>query len=415
MRLLEALLLVLVACTAAAQPAAELPAAVTLDDLLRIVATSPRVAASEREADAARADRITAGALPNPSVSLGRSRPSGGDRTLFDANSQQQATVELPIPVFGQREARVRAAERQVGRAESAIRLTQSDIRRQAALGFARLLTAQEQLEARRAALAEVERIRTLVSGRMESGMASRYDVARVDVELALAALSAQRAEADVNEQSTGLAALAAAGNWRPRAVGSLQSLQAGLAVDPGVDTVLTRNPASRVARDETAVAEARIDVANRERFPVPSISLGRSWTSGPFGAANFIGLSTEVLLLDTRRGSVDKARAELAATERRREAIEAEVGVELPRLLDALAQRKATLERFERKVDLRTPALKQMADDAYRLGRGSVLELIDAARVRVDARVTNIDLRAFTVQQELRILALTGGLGGQP
>ena len=72
----------------------------------------------------------------------------------------------------------------------------------------------------------------------------------------------------------------------------------------------------------------------------------------------------------------------------------------------------RAALERFERRVDVRSPALRQMAEDAYRLGRGTVLELIDAARTRVDARVTGIDLRAFTVQQELRILALTGRLG---
>jgi cobalt-zinc-cadmium efflux system outer membrane protein len=411
MRLLEALLLVLVACTAAAQPAAELPAAVTLDDLLRIVATSPRVAASEREADAARADRITAGALPNPSVSLGRSRPSGGDRTLFDANSQQQATVELPIPVFGQREARVRAAERQVGRAESAIRLTQSDIRRQAALGFARLLTAQEQLEARRAALAEVERIRTLVSGRMESGMASRYDVARVDVELALAALGAQRAEADVNEQSTGLAALAAAGNWRPRAVGSLQSLQAGLAVDPGVDTVLTRNPASRVARDETAVAEARIDVANRERFPVPSISLGRSWTSGPFGAANFIGLSSEIPLLNDRRALEDKARADAAVARERERATNATLRAEYQRQRESLRMRRAALERFEKNVFQGQAAFREMAESAYRLGRGTLFELLDARRTQAEATNARLELMAAIVEAQVELRALVGDL----
>ena len=72
-----------------------------------------------------------------------------------------------------------------------------------------------------------------------------------------------------------------------------------------------------------------------------------------------------------------------------------------------AFAQR----DRVERKVDVRSPALRQMAEDAYRLGRGSVLELIDAARTRVDARVTGIDLRLGIVQQELRIQAVTGGL----
>ncbi len=411
MKLLEALLLALVASSAAAQTAAELPAALTLDELLRIVATSPRIVASEREADAARAERITAGALPNPSVSLGRSRPSGGERTLFSGDSQQQATVELPIPVFGQREARVRAAEGQVGRAESAIRLTQNETRRQAALGFVRLLAAQEQLGARRAALAEVQRIRTLVSGRMESGMASRYDLARVDVELALAALGAQRAEVDVGEQSAGLAALAAAANWRPRAVGSLQGLQDGSAMDPGIDTVLTRNPASRVARDETAVAEARIEVAHRERFPVPSISLGRSWTSGPFGAANFIGLSSEIPILDDRRALEDKARADAAVARERERATTATVRAEYQRQRDSLLTRRAALERFEKNAFRGQAEFREMAESAYRLGRGTLFELLDARRTQVEAAGARLELMAAIVEAQLELRALAGDL----
>src|SRR5207247_9705762 len=117
MRLREAMALALISAPACAQ----LPSSVSLEELLRIVETNPRIIASEREADAARAERVTAGALPNPSVSLGRSRPSGGERTVFDATSQQQATSELPIPIFGQAGARVRAADAQVRRAAAPI------------------------------------------------------------------------------------------------------------------------------------------------------------------------------------------------------------------------------------------------------------------------------------------------------
>src|SRR3954467_8977501 len=167
MRRLELLVPALASLALAAGPAiAQLPSVVTLDELLRMVERNPRIVASRHDADSARAERVSAGALPNPSLSVGRSRPAGGERTVFDAQSQQQATIDLPIPIFGQRAARERAAERQVGRAETQIRLTESETRRQSALEFVRLLTAQEQLAARRAALAEVDRIRALVAGR---------------------------------------------------------------------------------------------------------------------------------------------------------------------------------------------------------------------------------------------------------
>src|SRR5438093_1446222 len=240
---------------------AQLPQTVTLDEVLRIVERSPRVAVSQREADIARAERAQAGAFANPTLSLGRSTPSSGERTVFDASSQQQATVELPVPIFGQRGARVRAADLQVGRAESQLLLTQNETRRHAALEFVRLLTAQEQLAARRAALSEVERIRGLVSGRLASGMASRYDLARAEAELVLAGLGVQRAEAEVAEHAAALAALVEAPGWRPRAAGSLRALQ-GLADRPAdAASALARNPTLRVARDEASVADARVDV----------------------------------------------------------------------------------------------------------------------------------------------------------
>ena len=390
--------------------AAELPASVTLDEVLRIVARNPRVAASERDADAARAERISAGALPNPSVSVGRSRPAGGDRTVFDANSQQQATVELPIPIFGQRGARMQAAERQVGRAESQTRLTASDTRRQAALEFVRLLTTQEQLEARRAALAGVERVRRLVSGRLESGMASRYDMARADAEAALAGMGIQRAEADAVEHAAALAGLADAAGWRPRAAGSLQALQLHFD-EPDVESALAGNPASRVARDETSVAEARVDVARRERFPVPSIALGRTWTSGPFGAANFIGLSSEIPIFDGKSALEDKARAEAAAARERERATRAGVRAEYQRQRDTLQVRRAAFERYQKDVFERQGEFLEMAETAYRLGRGTLFELLDARRTQLEAAAARLELMGAIIEAQIELRALAGDL----
>src|SRR4051812_10283989 len=246
---------------------AQLPAEVSLAEAMRIVQSSPRVAVSAREADIARAERSAAAALPNPTLSLGRSTPSGGERTVFDANSQQQATLELPVPVFGQRGARVRAADLQVERAQSQLRLTLAETKRLAGLALVRLLGAQESQAARRAAAAAVERIRGLVAGREASGMASRHDVARADAEAAPAAPGVQRAASEVNEQAAALAALVNAPGWRPRASGTLAELRTELGDTPAD---LAANPALRVARDETAAAEAKIELARRERFPVP-------------------------------------------------------------------------------------------------------------------------------------------------
>jgi cobalt-zinc-cadmium efflux system outer membrane protein len=390
---------------------AQPPAAVTLDDLLKMVARSPRVLAAERDAEGARADRSTAGALPNPTLSFGYARPGGGERTIFDANSQQQATVEMPVPLFGQRGARIDAADRQVGRAESQARLTASEARRAAALGFTRLVRAQETLAARSAALGEVERIRGLVAGRQQSGVASRYDRSRVDAEAALAALTVQRAEADVDEQAAALAALVDAPGWRPRAAATLEAMRGAVAADRDVPGMLVANPAARLARDESAAAEARIELARRERYPVPSLAYSRTWTSGPFGATNFIGVQSEIPILDSRKGAEDRARADAAASRERERAAKAVLAAEYERQREVLRARREALRRFDGDAADTQGAFLEMAESAYRLGRGTLFELLDARRTRLEASVARLELLGAIVEAEIELRAMTGDL----
>ena len=392
---------------------ADPPERLTLPVLLRLVAErSPRLAVEQVAIDAAEADRITAGALPNPTVSYGRFKPSGGANTLFDGSRQQQATVEFPLLIAGQRGARIEAAEKGMLATRARVGLAGNELALRAAELFVGLQAAQEKVAVLQESIGDIERAAAIVSGRLDSGMSSRYDLARVEVELAGVTARMEEARSDRVNQSAGLATLIGAPGWRPTAIGT--PIPAGLPADAAAwrNLLVAGNPQINVARREENVAQAALQRTEHERWPVPVLSLGRTWTSDPFGAANFVGLSTEILLLDTRRGPLDRAKAELQAAQRRREEIESAVSVELFRLLDSLAQRRTALEQFERKVGTGMPALKQMAEDAYRLGRGSILELIDATRSRLDTRLTNVDLRAAIVQQELQIKALTGKLG---
>jgi len=382
--------------------------------LLRLVAErSPRLALEQVAIDSAEAERVSAGARPNPSISYGRSTPSGGGRTLFDGNRQQQATLDLPLLIGGQRGARIEAAEQGVLAARARVGLAGNELALRAADLFVALQAAQEKVALLDASAAEIERLVTIVSGRLDSGAASRYELTRVEVELASMNARLADARAELAEKSAGLASLLGAPGWRPSANGT--AVPAGLSLNAAEwrAALISGNPQVVAARREEDAAQAALKRSERERWPVPVLSLGRAWTGDPYGAANFVGLSTEIPLSDAWRGLMAKAAADVRAAQRRREAIESEVDAELQRLIDALAQRRAALERFRRNVGERIPALKQMAEDAYRLGRGSLLELIDAARSRLDARLTEVDLRTAAVGQELRLLGLTGKLGG--
>jgi cobalt-zinc-cadmium efflux system outer membrane protein len=390
-----------------------LPERLTLPILLRLVAErSPRLAVEQVAIDTAEAERISAGALPNPTVSYGRFTPSGGGRTMFDGSQQQQATLDLPLLISGQRGARIEAAEQGLLATRARVGLAGNEIALRAADLFVGLQAAQEKASMLDESVAEIRRVVEIVSGRLNSGAASRYDLTRVEIELA--GMNARLADArtELADKSAGLAALLGAPGWRPSATGTPAPVGLPTSAAEWRESMISRNPQIVAARREEESAQAALKRTERERWPVPVLSVGRTWTGDPYGAANFVGLSTEIPLSDARRGAMAKAAADLRAAQRRREAIESEADVELRRLVEALAQRRAALERFRQNVGERIPALKQMAEDAYRLGRGSLLELIDSARSRLDARLTEIDLRAATVGQELRILALAGKLG---
>jgi len=153
------------------------------------------------------------------------------------------------------------------------------------------------------------------------------------------------------------------------------------------------------------------VEVARRERWPVPSVSAGRAWTSDPFGSANFLGLSVEIPILDTRRGQLAKAESDAVAATLRRELTQAEVAANLGRLAGVIISREAALQQFEREAAAKLPLLKQMAEDAYRLGRGTILDLLDATRSRNELRQTRIDLAAALLEAQIRFLALSGEL----
>ena len=137
----------------------------------------------------------------------------------------------------------------------------------------------------------------------------------------------------------------------------------------------------------------------------------GRTWTSDPFGAANYLGLSVEIPILDTRRGPLAKAEADAITATLRRELTQAEAGANLERFASVIAARQSALQRFDQEAAVRLPALQQMAEDAYRLGRGSILELLDATRSRYELQQARIDLVAALYEAQLRFLATSGDL----
>jgi cobalt-zinc-cadmium efflux system outer membrane protein len=135
-------------------------------------------------------------------------------------------------------------------------------------------------------------------------------------------------------------------------------------------------------------------------------------WTRDPYGGANFIGLSVELPIFDTRRGPVEEARADARAAAFRRTLVEAQVDASVVRYRNVVQRRVDALARFDVDAAARLPMLQTMAEDAYRFGRGTILEWLDASRTHHEQGMVRVDLLSGLAEARLRLRGALGVLG---
>lgn len=401
------LILCLLLPAAQAQPALP-PEQIDLPTVLSLARdSSPRIALDRQDIEVARAERRIASALPNPTLSYGRTRPGGG-AALFDGSRQQDVGIELPLLIGGQRGARTEAAERGIEAARARVQFSTNALGAEAGAAHVGLLAAQQRQGLVAEGLQELQRLRDIVAGRQASGMASAYDLLRVDVELVAWRNRLTDVQAELADRQGQLAGLLGYADWRPQAVGELRPLQL-----PAASLDAYSAPLALAARREEEAAVAATEVARSERYPAVALQAGRTWTREPYGAAGTLGLAVEIPLLDTRGGALDRARAQATTAGLRRQLAEATVAADLQRYQAQVSQRTLALEAFQQDVGQRLPQLRQMAEDAYRLGRSPVIELLDATRSRYELQLSGIDLTAALMDAQLRLLATRGDLAG--
>jgi cobalt-zinc-cadmium efflux system outer membrane protein len=141
----------------------------------------------------------------------------------------------------------------------------------------------------------------------------------------------------------------------------------------------------------QTAVREARTELDRAQRVA----ALIGSGEGDHLGASGSAGFAVEIPLLDTRVGLTHRAASEL------RTAI--------------VRQRAFAFETNSQTVSPRLAAVRQMAEDAYRLGRGSLVDLLDSTRVRHEARLDQLDQIGALMDSQWRIRVIRGDLLPRP
>jgi cobalt-zinc-cadmium efflux system outer membrane protein len=368
---------------------------------------SPRYKAAQYEVDIAKAEGRASRVLPNPVLNLAILYLNQG----FNQNgvATYYANVTLPLLIAGQRRMRVKTADVGVRAAEANVRANYHQLAHEARERFAELQAAQARVAVIQEAVAELGRMYTMLTERKRSGVETEYEVVRLDIEISTLRVRLAEATAEAEDVAGRLGVLLGVSSWYPRAEGELKEL--GIKADPEQvwPEVERTQPGIEAARREEAHAVKSIDLAKRERWPVPSITAGTVAIQNYYSISTTVGLTVPIPVFDWGQGLLARANARGHHARLQKDAVVAESRAELRRAVRLLENRRKAAATFEQEVYARITGMKKMAEDSYRGGQTPLSELLDATRAGFDATLARIDMREAVVQAEIDVLAATG------
>lgn len=350
-----------------------LPSKITLPQALEEAASrSPAIVAAEAEVREAEARARQAGYRQNPELSV-EVENFGGTGELKGLQSTE-ATVALNqrLDLGGRRSARVAAARADIAVQRLRLATARADLAQNVRQEFARSVAARETLEQADQAVERARELARVATVLVEAGRDPPLRALRARSALAQALAEQEAARAEELAARSTLASL----------LGS--SVPVGAVTGSSIDLTptevdLQRSLDVRLADAETAAAEAELGLQLAERRIDPAVGVGVRHVreTGDFGLV--AGFSMPLRLFDRNQGNIEAARAAVAAARARRASAITSVTA---RGRNAIA----TVEAAERRVTaLEEGALPEAAEAlrlaqiAFREGRASLLELLDA------------------------------------
>lgn len=383
---------------AATLPPDALPASLGLVEYLALVrAKNPVLRALPLRQGMAQADVRTASTWANASVHYSH-KPD-----------EKEWGIEQPLPIFGQVGMRTEAARLAAATEQASMRVEAQEVLTQAATRFAELLVAQDKLAAKQQAMAHLEQAAKIVLGQMELGARSQYDGARVELQRAQVEAQLEQQEAQTQAARAALADLLARPGWTPRAVGSVKPVNTRQP-EPTLEAMWQQSeptlPQLQAAHAKVVQSEQLIRQQAREALPTPTLGVARIRNRPDHDAYNMVGVSIELPLFDRKQGAIERAKLEHEQSLLEEDTAQQQAR---QRLQQAWTQRnllRKTLQSFETRGLSKIDPLRQMAQDAYKLGKSSILEWLDAMESVSEHQQEYLDLtlRVWQAEWELNL-----------
>lgn len=400
--------LLLAAALASGAVLAQAPAPSRLDSLTlpaaerMVVERNRDVQRARRNLEMSRADVVSAGAPPNPVVTLGAGvvNPQSG---LGKAAVPGAARIEQLIERGNKRELRVETAQRLEAATSADLAETLRQQRLAVVSGYYDLLLAQDRVAAAQENAGLLARSVEATERRLKAGDVAAADLSRLRVEALRAENDLRAAEAERTRAQLTLGYLIGVEREAAeiRAADPWPSLEAA--------TMTAIDDALLDLRPDVAAARERAEAANRARdlarsLATRDVTVGAGIDRTPPSETNTLGTGTVVgmsvsfplFLRYTYEGEIARAEAEYTAAIELLDLTRAQARTGLAAARSDLDAAAARLRRYDDALLVEARKAADYAEYAYRNGAIGVIDLLDARRtlraVTLDAAAARAD-----------------------
>ena len=399
--------------------------ALTLTQAEALLQTRNReLQAARRAVEAAGANTLTAGARPNPTLSLGVAAINPtvgvGAGPLRDKIIDSSVRIDQVIERGDRRELRLASAKS----LESASAEDLSEAQRQQRLAlrsaYYDLHFAQDKVDIARDTIVLFEGSVRAAELRLKAGDIAMADVARLRVDALRAQNDARAAEADQRRAQLALAYMIGAEGRAIgiRAIDPWPSIYAGR---PGgtVEELIEKRPDVRAAKSRLEATQSARELARSLR--TRDVSVGVQYDHYPVnpsyaqgsgaGTGNTYGVFMSLPLFARYyyEGEIQRSEVDYSAALEALDRVRAQASTEIARAFSDLQAAAERLQRYDESLLVEAKRAADSAEFAYKNGAIGVMDLLDARRT---LRATQIDAASARNDHAKALASWQAGIG---
>jgi cobalt-zinc-cadmium efflux system outer membrane protein len=373
--------------------------------LVRFMTRDPRIRALNARIDEIRATQAERTLWPNPTATFARESVPGAHDTFLLARQE--------LPISGRRSRLQTAGRLAVDAAHAEARLERIQLQADLREAYAALLLAQQREDTLQVSIDALQKLISVLRTREEGGEGSTYD--RMRGQRALVDLEAERAlAAAARAQAQGRLAGYLGPGTNPEALAAADSLIATPSQGPlptFIDQALESRGDYRASEISTARFEAERSAATRLRIPTPSLTAGLKRSDLGGTSSSGYQVSVELAIPSFSRGQAATA---LAAAQKARAQAEAEswrlrIEAEVRAAYNVARIQQERVTRYQASAGAIAEPLAKIGRVAYEEGELSILELLDADRQALDARLQVLELAAAARRAAIQLDRVIG------